>query len=262
MSKRASPFVLIFLSGVVFTLLLVGSFFLGVIVGGKERGILGFSAVPAVPEQKEKAVEGESTDSNQKQPSTEAEGVKTPEEVPATPEAKFAKDFEKFLNEFLKDLGSETNVYKKDRRILKEVISPYNVEGTENAEKSYKAFKEDIAPTLRRKGQKIIDIFQNSENAVVALLAEQPEDVRSTLMSTWQEMKKKQLNGVIDFLANEERLIGAHERLLKFYFVHSKLYSVDPEKGEIVFKNPKYEQEEQEILGEIEKLRNYGKKEG
>ncbi len=178
-----------------------------------------------------------------------------------TAEGKFAKSFENLLNQFLKELSIETSVYKKDRRILKEVISPYNVEGTENAEKSYKTFKEDVAPTLRRKGQKIIDVFKNSDVAITALLSDQPERVRASLMSTWEEMKKKQLDGVIDFLANEERLISAHERLLKFYFVHSKLYSVDQEKGKIVFKSSKYQEEEQQILDEIEKLRSYGKKE-
>ncbi|MBK6895610.1 MAG: hypothetical protein IPH06_03335 [Alphaproteobacteria bacterium] len=258
MTIRANAFFFYFVLGFVFALLLIGSFALGVLTALYRPDIfLKFEA----PKAAQIAPEAVSSDTIELTLRSVQSDTSKPSDVALNPDEKFAKEFEVVLNQFLKDLSAETVSYKRDRRILKEVISPYNLEGTENAEKSYKAFKDDIAPTLRQKGQKIIDVFQKSDVAVVSLLKDKPEDVREKLLSTWGGVKKEQLNGVIDFLANEERLIAAHEKLLKFYFVHSKLYSVDPEAGAVVFKNQKYQEEEKRLLDEIENIRDYGKKE-
>lgn len=174
---------------------------------------------------------------------------------PPSPEVAFAKEFETFLNNFLKELAKETAQYKKDRRILKEAIDPYNLIGTDNAEQSYRVFRTELGPMLRKKGERIIGLFAKSETVVQGLLADQTKASKDKLFSEWKALEKQHLNGLLDFFEKEDQLITAHEELLKFYFVHSKLYTVDMETGAIVFSNDKYRAREAELLDAIEKLR-------
>lgn len=180
-----------------------------------------------------------------------------------SPDVKFAEDSEDFLNGFLKELAQVTREYKLHRRIFKEVVDPFYLQGTENAEKAYSGFREEIAPALRAKAQDVVRVFEKAEKNFKKLIDSHEKDQSGKkLIAAWQDLKKAQMPALIAYLENDEKLIVAHEKLLKFYFVHSKLYSVDPEAGAIVFKNPKYQEEERRLVGEIEKLRHYGKKEG
>jgi len=240
-----------FIYGLLLFVLFVGVFLVGQMSARKEAG----------PPQK-----SESQKVSAKAPENSVKIVEkkeNPSSLPPSPDIKFAKDSENFLNGFLKELAQVTREYKLHRRIFKEVVDPFYLEGTENAEKAYSGFREEIAPALRAKAQKVVGVFEKAEKNFKKLIASHEKDKSGKeLITAWEDLKKAQMPALIAYLENDEKLIVAHEKLLKFYFVHSKLYSVDPEAGAIVFKNPKYQEEERRLVGEIEKLRNYGKKEG
>lgn len=239
--------------GVALSALLAGAFFMGRVSQAP------VSVQAPLPPQ----AEGPQRQDVSGHPEADAGPKNEPVEVPQTPEVAFAKEFEAFLNNFLKDLAKETAQYKKDRRILKEAIDPYNLIGTENAEQSYRVFRTEIGPMLRKKGEKLIGLFAKSEKVVQGLLADQSPAAKDKLFSAWKDLEKQHMNGLLDFFENEDRLIAAHEELLKFYFVHSKLYTVDMDTGAIVFSNEKYTAREAELRGAIEKLKKgAGKKTG
>lgn len=244
-SSQTRAIILGVLGGVAFSALLAGAFYVGRV---SHAPILPATS-PPVQAEVPKADEGGSQDAEPEgdngQPSAEAQ----------TPEVAFAKDFEAFLNSFLKGLAKQTAQYKKDRRILKEAINPYNLIGTENAEQSYTIFRDEIGPMLRNKSERLLSVFAESEKVVQGLLEDKSAATKDRLFSAWKNLEKEHMNGLLDFIENEDRLITAHEELLKFYFVHSKLYKVDMDSGKIVFSNEKYTAREAELLGNIEKLR-------
>ncbi len=173
-----------------------------------------------------------------------------------SPDVLFAKTFEDFLNGFLGQLTKNVRDYKKDRRILKEVLNSFNLEGTSNIEKSYKVFREEIAPMLRKKRHDIIDIFKREDERILVLLEKQPKQTQEKIIKQWKDIKNEHLSGLIDFFELEEQLIQAHEKILKFYFVHSKLFRVDLQSGKIIFSQEKYRMQETELLKDIEDIRS------
>lgn len=175
-------------------------------------------------------------------------------EQPPDNRSAFVKDFEAFLNAFLKDLVLETKKYKKDRRILKEAINPYNLVDTENAEMSYKVFRSEIAPMLRKKSERILSIFERSRKNVEKILEGTSEKTRDSLMKVWESLEKEHIENLTEFFEKEDKIITAYESLLKFYVVHSKLYSVNMETGALVFQNEKHRVREQVLLDKIKKL--------
>lgn len=185
-----------------------------------------------------------------------------PDQANASPEEIFAKEFETFLNNFLKELSKEIRQYKKDRRILKEAVDPFNLIGTQNAEQSYRVFKEEIAPLLKKKSERVMGVFERANTVVKALLTDKPEDTQSVLMAEWEALEKVHMSKLLDFFENEDRLINAHEELLKFYFIHSKLYTVDMDSGEIIFNSEKHREKEKAILDKINKIKQDFKKSG
>lgn len=245
-----------FFSGFFLALLLAGSFFLGILTNLRPPVVVVQQQTP--PGGSRPAADTPTDPAVS--PENQAAESSSPNLQDLSPNERFAKEFESFLNNFIKDLHKETSEYKKDRRILKAVADPYNLNGTENAEKSYKTFRDDIAPMLRKKGQQIVNIFPKSDKVVDALLADKPEDVKKDLLSTWEDMKKDQMNSLVDYFEKEDQLIQAYEKLLKFYFVHSKLYSLNVETGNLVFRNKKYQKEADQILDEIQALRDEQKK--
>lgn len=239
--------------GVALSALLAGAFFMGRASHGPLAPQVTQPAQPDAPQAEAEIVK----------PAADAGAKNDAIEAPQAPEVAFAKEFETFLNNFLKELVKETAQYKKDRRILKEAIDPFNLIGTENAEQSYRVFRTEIGPMLRKKGEKLIGLFAKSEKVVQGLLADQPPAAKEKLFSAWKDLEKQHMNGLLDFFENEDKLIAAHEELLKFYFVHSKLYTVDMDTGAIVFSNEKYTAREAELRGAIEKLKKgAGKKTG
>lgn len=240
-SATTRNFIVGFLGGIVLSALLAGAFMAG--------------RVSQVAPVQRPAFEQAPSDSAQAAATEIAAEEAPPAGQPLTPEAVFAKEFETFLNRFLKELAKETTQYKKDRRILKEAIDPYNLAGTDNAELSYRGFRDEIAPMLRKKGAYVLDIFGRSERVVEGLLADKSETVKEKLLAEWKALEKEHMHALLDYFEKEDQLIQAHEELLKFYFIHSKLYKVDMDAGKIVFSNEKYQAREQALLEKIETLR-------
>ena len=166
----------------------------------------------------------------------------------------FAKKFERFLNRFLRDFTLEVREYKKFRGVLKEFKSPVNLENTEFAKESYDMFRQGIAPELRKKAHAVMLVFQDANEQVDILLMDRPKETQERLKKVWKQMEFEHVHALVGFFESEERLIKAYEELLKFYYVHSKNYTVNSA-GKVIFTKNSYAEMEAVLLGKIDSIK-------
>jgi hypothetical protein len=159
--------------------------------------------------------------------------------------------FEDILNGFVGDFAKRMTVYKKQRRILREITQSYNFENLEDAGQNYNLFIKEMAPMLRKASIDVMDIFPETEARILALLEGEAKEERAIIFDEWQGMKREQSAVYIRFFENEDALLQAYERLLKFYYVHANLYVVESDTGEILFARPEDEEKEKQLLARI-----------
>lgn len=165
-------------------------------------------------------------------------------------------EFDKLLNNLIKDLSIQSKAYTKQRIILKEVIHPLNFEKPEFAQESYSVFKNEIIPMLRKSADQIIELFQIYDNKAQEMLKLMPSDLKTELQNSWQDMKKKQLDAYVSFFSKEEQIIQAHHDLMKFYATHSDAFILDEAGEHLIFDSPDDEAKEKRLRQNIKTLQS------
>ncbi len=162
--------------------------------------------------------------------------------------------FDAYLNAFKSELFEKTKTYKKNRKLLKNLTRPVNYTDTASAKENYTLFKESLAPTLRKQSERVINIFEQYSSKVRKELAGDESDLQKTFLSQWEDMAREQLAHYIDFFAREEALIQAYDKLITFYYSHSKRYVVNDLGTGLEFSNPDDEEKAQFLLKRVKEL--------
>lgn len=179
------------------------------------------------------------------------------EEISNTPteeKSEQHKLYEKLLNGFIKDLSAKSMTYRKNRRMLVEVTSPYNYETPEYAKETYKLFAETIAPKLRKMSSEVIETFEIYDKKIRTSIASLPEKDRTIFTKQWQNMLRQQTDVYVRFFENEEKVIQVYHDLTKFYFSKSMSLSIDEQTGAFVFQSEEDRLEEQNLKKRITAL--------
>lgn len=162
---------------------------------------------------------------------------------------------EQYVVNFKSDLKKKAVSYKDSRTILKEILSPYNFETKEYTKENYFLFKEKVAPDLRKKAVGIIHIFEKYTKKIQQDLGGQDNKTQKMFLLKWKNMSNQQLEKFIDFFTKEEQLIQAYEELLKFYYVHSNLFSIDVKQNIFLFDREQDKKRELELRQKIKNLK-------
>ncbi|GJL84979.1 MAG: hypothetical protein DHS20C02_07540 [Micavibrio sp.] len=163
------------------------------------------------------------------------------------------KQFENFLNDFLRGVNTQIKDYKKQRKILAEAIRPVNLRSPTYVEENY-TLVQQTAPELRSKMEVLMQTFSRAKEDIESLLSSQPPETRNAILKEWQKMEEKQVSAYISFFMIEEDLIVTHEQLMSFYDQTSATFSVDVSSGEIVFENVEDEVRNRAFLMTIDRL--------
>ncbi len=161
---------------------------------------------------------------------------------------------DKYLKEFVADLKKQSASYKKQKRVLKEIISPYNFETPEYSKENYNLFMNEIAPSLRSQSNAIINVFEQYTEKLAEDIKGNDDELQVQFMNDWNDMSADQLGQYIDFFSQEEKLLQAYEDLIRFYYIHSNLFTVDIEKNVFEFKRTKDKIKQAELLKRIKSL--------
>ncbi|MCK5384194.1 MAG: hypothetical protein KAJ29_01365 [Alphaproteobacteria bacterium] len=156
--------------------------------------------------------------------------------------------FDTYLNAFKSELVHKASIYKKTRKLLKNLIRPNNFRTPEFAKENYALFKESLAPSLREKSTEMIAIFERYSSQIEKELDDDEDDLQTLFLDQWRDMAKEQLDTYVDFFAREEEMILAYDELVTFYYTRSKRYIVDEEKNKFIFSTPEDKVKAQSLL--------------
>ncbi|MCK5285562.1 MAG: hypothetical protein KAJ86_08270 [Alphaproteobacteria bacterium] len=163
------------------------------------------------------------------------------------------KRFEYVLNECLTKVADKMRAYKKQRKILAELVKPVNLQNSSYIEENYQ-ISVALIPDIRMKIDDVIQTFENTDIEIRSLLSNQPVKVHDNILEEWNILKKKRISSYVNFFIIEEEILQIYSSLLKLYHNARETLTVDLEKNKIIFSNFINEQEEQNLLNKLSVL--------
>lgn len=163
--------------------------------------------------------------------------------------------YDAYLNDFTQDLRDKTENYKKSRKFLSDISSPYNFETSDLAKENYTLFTQELLPALRKQINDIIALFDQYEQKLKTDVAQDDSDIKNIFLDQWIEMSQEQLMSYVDFFAKEDLILSAYNELVTFAYVHSMVYSVDLETNRFIFKREKDEKKYNALIKKIKDLK-------
>ncbi len=167
--------------------------------------------------------------------------------------AQFQKIIDRYLADFTQDIGEKMRDYKKNRKMVRELISPVNHETSAYSKNSYDHFTKNLLPFLRKQSAAVIDTFQRYKIALDKELIDETTERKEIFQKRWNDMMKDQIESYIEYFIKEDKLLAKYQELIEFYYVHSKLVEIDDEEDAFIFTRKQDEIKHLEIL---ERLKN------
>ena len=148
-------------------------------------------------------------------------------------------------------LKEKTNHYKKQKKVLKQIIQAENYETPEYAKSTYEFFTRDIAPNLRKESAEIINSFVEADDSLSKVLNDIEGGLEHESYATWQKYHKEQLENYINYFTKEEEKLQKYTDLVTFYYRYSKRYTVDMVENNFIFSNAQDEITHIELLNAL-----------
>lgn len=159
------------------------------------------------------------------------------------------------IDDFIAELKVALQNYKDYIKILPEIVKPKNFVSEDYARENYRLFRDEIEPAARLKADMLLSVFTRYNKKLRDTVNDSSAEIEKEFLSEWQDMHDDHLERVVDFLTYDDKLIDAYANLIEFYYVHSKLYTVDVEAEMFDFKREKDEIKHQDLLKVIQDIR-------
>lgn len=162
---------------------------------------------------------------------------------------------ENHIDRFKADLKKAGQDYKAYTAALQDFAGPESFSSPEYAEENYNLFMNDIAPSFRQKAEAVLNVFSSYSQALDKDARGDHSDTGRLFLEQWQKVHDANLARSVALLSVDEQLLQAYESLITFYYSRSKLYRVDMEAEEFVFKRAEDETEHEALLDAIADIR-------
>lgn len=169
--------------------------------------------------------------------------------------AKFQKIIDRYLADFTQELAEKMHDYRKNRKMVRELISPLHHENTAYSKNSYDHYTKELLPYLRKQSAAIIDTFQRYKVALDKELVDETTERKEFFQNQWNDMMKEQLEKYIEYFIKEDKLLTQYRELIEFYYVHSKLITIDYEEDAFIFQRKQDEIKHLEILRRLKNIK-------
>ncbi len=166
-------------------------------------------------------------------------------------DAAFQKLIDRYLEKFTTDLGEKMKDYKKNRKMVHELVLPFNYETPEDSKNSYEHFTKTLMPYLKAQSAKVIDTFSQYKVAFHKDLIDESSERREHFQNEWMSMTDAQLEKYVDYFVKEDALLNKYKALIEFYYVHSNLIEIDIENDAFIFKRKKDELQHLKLLKDL-----------
>ena len=164
------------------------------------------------------------------------------------------QSFERSLNDFLRQVDARMQDYRNDRKVLEGLVRPENMRDPAYIAENY-ALAQEVIPSLRTQMDALLNVFDEKEKEVRAILANQPESARKRIFKYWKDMKNEQASAFVTYFTVEDEIIKAHEALIQFYYAHRQSITYDRDNNEVHFVNPEDDARAQALRQVIRNLK-------
>lgn len=175
------------------------------------------------------------------------------EQVAQEERARHMQAVEDFLNGFLHDIQKAALEYKNRRRVLVSLSQPQGMKTAEYVEQNADLAESTIL-ALQLQMDKIMKMFNKSDEDFAALIAFLDEADRPGLEQKWQQERKAQADLFMGYFASEQDVLKAYGELMRFYEARKSVMHIDESGQNFVFDSPEDAAEAQKLQDEIKKV--------
>ena len=86
-------------------------------------------------------------------------------------------------------------------------------------------------------------------------LIDETTERKEFFQNQWNDMMKEQLEKYIEYFIKEDKLLTQYRELIEFYYVHSKLITIDYEEDAFIFQRKQDEIKHLEILRRLKNIK-------
>lgn len=180
--------------------------------------------------------------------------VKTPVSA-ANLSATQRKEFENFLNNFLKSLYTRAQSYKRLRGILPELVSPSSLRDPSYASENLRQMNE-IIPRLNTSMAEVLQVFENNDASFRGWLGGISEPMRTNLLKRWIGMKKEQSELFIQYFALDRDAIKLYRQLLGLYAAQQNKLVIDENAGTITINDAQAQAQASELASRLSDIQS------
>ncbi len=189
-----------------------------------EERVLPFPVIPPVKEIEEAPVVEVEDDVE----------IPAVENIELGAEPELGKQFEQILNSLLAEVQEVFNVYRKERKVISDLVKEENLRDPKYVEENAVLMTE-VTAKLRKKADEVLAIFEKADTDIQEILAGVSEESRQELTEKWDALVQENIGAYQNFFRNEEKAAKAHASLMRFYYKKRNAYSFDEKTKKIVF---------------------------
>lgn len=159
------------------------------------------------------------------------------------------------IKEFSQTITKRVNDHNKQMIVVKESIKPYNYEKTEFATENYKFFSNEIIPLLHKSADAVISTFEEYDTKIKEQLKSAPPEILPRLRQEWTILRNTQMENYISHFKQQEKIVRAHQELLKFYAKNFLYFEYNPDTDLLEFDEPEMAAQEKALKEKISSLK-------
>ncbi|MGB0720067.1 MAG: hypothetical protein ACPGRX_06315 [Bdellovibrionales bacterium] len=164
------------------------------------------------------------------------------------------KKVETILNDFLRDVAAEMSDYRKQRKVLDDLIKPVNLRDASYVESNYALGQQTIA-ALKSQMNDVMAVFDDKDNALRDALRGQSASFRANILRKWAAMKSEQADVFVNYFTFENKILAAYQDLLGFLYEKRGAYAYIPDQADIIFQQANDQRRYQAMLQNLENLK-------
>lgn len=163
--------------------------------------------------------------------------------------------FTQTLKEFVETLTQRVNDYNKQMIVVKESVKPFNFEKTEFASENYTVISKEIIPMIHKSADSVMSTFEEFDKTIKKHLQTAPPDLAAQLETEWAKLRKEQMENYIAHFTHQEKIVRAHQELLKFYAKNFLYFEYNADTDTLDFDEPEMASQEKVLKDKILSLR-------
>lgn len=163
------------------------------------------------------------------------------------------REIEETLNGLLENVQVLALEYKRNRRVVNDLIQPENLSTPEYIVENL-AILEGLIPSLENERVQMMSAFDTAGERFNEIISTTPEQTQNALNAQWEEVTGHQIKSYTTFFAFEQAIVATYLDILRLYAENKDQITYDRDADILVFGSDALAARDQELRGDIGRL--------